>query len=105
MNSRLPNKDLFHEAVELLRIAQIKITDNSDFAWVSFDTPAELRNHINSLIGRLEQYEFKAIEDAYILFLPTATLQEHAISNGWSDEYMKLASKFDQIYEQAKRNG
>jgi hypothetical protein len=32
-------------------------------------------------------------------FLPTSTYQEISISNGWGDNYIKLSSEFDKLYE------
>jgi hypothetical protein len=32
------------------------------------------------------------------LFLPTGALQEVALDNGWGDEYLALADRFDAIH-------
>ncbi|HEY0065709.1 MAG TPA: hypothetical protein VGB46_00050 [Flavisolibacter sp.] len=104
MDSRLPEK-VFREAVDVLKTAKAKITDDSDIAWISYNSPADLRGLIGNLIERIEQKELKAIEDACFLFLPTSTFQEHAISNGWSGEYMNLAERFDKVYELTKEYG
>ncbi len=93
------------EAGDILKAAKGRIADDSDLAWTSHNSPADLRELISSLISRVEQKELKAIEDAYFLFLPTSTFQEHAISNGWSEEYMNLAERFDRLYELAKAHG
>jgi hypothetical protein len=88
-----------------LKTAKGQIADDSDIAWTSYNSPADLRDLISSLISRVEQKELKAIEDAYFLFLPTSALQEHAISNGWSEEYMNLAERFDKLYDLTKGYG
>ena len=93
---------LFHEAIEVLKIVETKITDDSNLTWVSFKSSTDFRKEIHSLIARLERQELKAVDDASVLFLPTADFQEHAISNGWSDEYMRLAERFAKVHEAAK---
>ena len=35
-----------------------------------------------------------------LLFAPTGDLQETAIANGWSDEYMRLSTEFDGLIEE-----
>ena len=62
----------------------------------------ELNSEINSIILRLEQQDIKAISDVYLHFLPTSTFQEHSMMNNWIEKYMKLAEKFDHIYERNK---
>ena len=104
MDSGLP-EELFREAVDVLNTARTKITDDSDIAWISYNSPAELRDRIRDLIERIEQKELEAIGDAYFLFLPTGAFQEHAISNGWTEEYMNLAERFDKVYELTKGYG
>jgi hypothetical protein len=47
----------------------------------------------------LEENHKTGLEFFQLLFLPTGTLQEISIQNGWSEEYLKLATEFDTIYE------
>ena len=67
--------------------------------WTAFNTPEELRYEIDSLIFRLTSKDPKAYKDIHIHFLPMSTFQEHAMQNGWTDEYMNLAARFDKLYE------
>lgn len=82
-----------------------QITDDSDTAWTPYNSPAELKDVVRGFINRMEQKEVKAIEDACMLFAPTGAFQEHAISNGWPEEYMNLADRFDKVHEWIKRYG
>jgi hypothetical protein len=36
-------------------------------------------------------------DELKLLFAPTGALQETAMSNGWSDEYLLLAAEFDRL--------
>jgi len=52
---------------------------------------------------QIDSLSFKLIIFALnMLFAPTGTFQEHSISNGWSNEYLALAEKFDKIYDALK---
>lgn len=90
------------DLVDILAKVRTKITDESDLVWTSFETAHKLRNHIDSLIARLQQGDKEVLEDIYLEFAPTSTFQEHSMQNGWSDEYLKLASQFDKIYDRLK---
>ena len=36
-------------------------------------------------------------------FAPTSTYQEISLSNGWGNEFLKLADQFDKLYEKIRR--
>ena len=93
---------MIREATEILLKIREKITDDSDLLWTSFSSADELRIEIDSLILRIDQEDKNVLSDVYVHFLPTSTFQEHSIQNGWSKEYMKLAERFDKIYERYK---
>lgn len=85
--------------IEILNSIREYITDDSNFDWTSFDNSDQLNNEIDSLIFRFKEEDLTAFRDLYIHFLPTSTFQEHSLSNGWSERYMKLASQYDEVYE------
>lgn len=89
-------------AIDILLKIRKKITDDSDLNWTSFETADELRKEIDEFISRLEQEDENVMDDIHVHFLPTSTFQEHSMQNGWTEEYMKLASQFDKIYETYK---
>lgn len=88
--------------IKILESIKENITEDSEFLWTSYENTEELNSEINSIILRLEQQEIKAISDVYLHFLPTSTFQEHSMMNNWIEKYMKLAEKFDHIYERNK---
>jgi hypothetical protein len=97
--------ELSNEAIEILNQVKAKITDNSDFAWVPYNSAEELRNEIEECIDQLRMENKSSLDNTYSHFLPTATFQEHSMSNGWSAEYRELANKFDKVYKQMKSYG
>ncbi len=97
------NRDI-EIAIEILRSVKENITEDSDFLWTSYKNAEELNLEISSIILRLEQQDLKAISDVYVHFLPTSTFQEHSLMNDWADNNIKLADRFDKIYERNKNN-
>ncbi|TNE28695.1 MAG: hypothetical protein EP346_08395 [Bacteroidetes bacterium] len=79
-----------------------KITDQTDVIWAGYNSPAELRKEIELNIEQLKAGNEEALQKFNIMFAPTSVFQELAQSNGWHDEYMKLAREFDERYEVVK---
>jgi hypothetical protein len=91
------------ELIDVIKKVKERITDNSDMVWTSYDSAKELRNELERYIEELQTGDIRCIEKLQMFFLPTASLQEHSISNGWTDEYMRLSENFDRLYV-AKKN-
>jgi hypothetical protein len=84
--------------LHILERVQAKISDDSDVAWTRYDTPAALRAELTLYVEQLKAGNMACLEKLRIHFLPTGTFQEHGISNGWGDEYLRLAAIFDKAY-------
>lgn len=87
------------ELIFILEKIKEKITDDSDIAWTTFTNAAVLRLEIDKHVKLLTEGNMHSIAELNLHFLPTSTFQEHSISNGWGDEYLQLANKFDRIYK------
>src|SRR5689334_21753244 len=81
-----------------------KITDESDLIWTSFDSPAQLRNELDKLAEQVQQGNKEALDELNLHFLPGSTFQEHSLSNGWTDEYHRIASEFDSLFSKLKKS-
>lgn len=90
--------------VDLIKEIQEKITDASDMVYTNYENSKQLRDVLQTYIEEVQQGDIKCIEKLQMLFLPTATLQEHSICNGWATEYICLAEKFDNLYKKAKKH-
>ncbi|MFY7839221.1 MAG: hypothetical protein ACOVP7_03045 [Lacibacter sp.] len=90
--------------IMLLEKVKDKVSDESDVVWTGYDTPKELREEIQLYITELSVGNLQSLEALHGHFLPTSTFQEHSLSNGWSDEYIRLAEKFDYIYTSLKNH-
>lgn len=88
--------------IHIINSVKEKITDHSDMVWTSYDNAQQLKNELHKIAENLIAGDSTSLEELKHLFLPTAVLQEHAISNGWPDEYLKLAAQFDEVYLEIK---
>ena len=89
---------LLSAILHLVEQVQAKITDDSDVAWTRFDTPAILRAELECYMEHLKEGNTSCLSQIDLHFAPTSTFQEHAISNGWHEEYLQLAATFDKAY-------
>jgi hypothetical protein len=87
--------DKHTEIIEILTIIRSKINSETDVSWTHFNTIEELTQMIDSSIDGLKRNENVVIEELAIHFAPTSTFQELSISNGWAEEYLMLADRFD----------
>lgn len=88
----------FQTVANILTVINGKISDATDTAWTVYDNPRQLKEEILKDLDNMQHCNFETLEKVRMHFLPTATYQELAVSNGWSDEYMRLAAQFDQAY-------
>jgi hypothetical protein len=90
------------ELIEIIKKVKEQITDDSDMVWMHYDNAKQLRDELDVNVQKLTLGDTSSLVELKNLFLPTAALQEHAISNGLSDDYLKLAAKFDNLYSTIK---
>lgn len=84
-------------AAVLRRIAELIGRDDVDTAWSAYETD-ELRSEIGLFLLKAEAgLPLDEAERGHLrfLFLPTGPLQETSISSGWADEFLTLATRFD----------
>lgn len=91
------------QLIDILLEIKEHIKDESDCIWTYYETPEQIRDEINKYILELENGNMQSLDEINMHFLPTAAYQEHSMSNGWSDEYIKLAGEFDEIYNALKK--
>ncbi|MFZ6011390.1 MAG: hypothetical protein ACOYXT_13665 [Bacteroidota bacterium] len=87
------------EIIDILLSIREKITDDSDLDWTIYDTGEDLRHEIDKCIKDLEENDPEAWQNINFHFLPASTFQEHSLQNNWSEEYTKLAERFDKVYK------
>lgn len=80
-------KEILIKTVELL-------SKSGESDWIPL-TPKEV---VKNLETQLEKLENNEKTDRLLLemeFTPTSTIQEISMTNGWSNEHIKLSSNFD----------
>ena len=93
---------MLEELISILEKTKLKISDDSDMVWTGYNGAKELRAEIDLYINQIKGGDLNGLEELSKYFLPTSTFQEHSISNGWADEYLRLAEGFDKIYYSLK---
>ena len=88
-----------NQLISILEQVKSYITDDSNMAW-SYQSAKELRFELEDYISRIQNLNFDNLDSLKRSFLPTCTFQEHSIWNGWGEEFLKLASEFDEIYNE-----
>ena len=94
----------FQSVAEILQDIKSKITSNTDTIWAGFDSVEIFLNELTQDIENIKLCNFTTLDKVNIEFAVTSTYQELSMSNGWSDHYLKLAEKFDKVYEKIMKS-
>lgn len=86
----------YQKIITILEEAKSHVTKDSDTLWAGYESGTEFRNEIDGWIERLKQGDTAVLEKIEFAFLPTSSFQEHSVSNGWGEEYLKLSEQMDQ---------
>ncbi|AUC15909.1 hypothetical protein BTO06_12435 [Tenacibaculum sp. SZ-18] len=100
--SKIPFYSDFKEVSEIIANIKSRINDETDTVWAGFDNTEVLIKELDSDQKQIELLNFDTLEKTMVEFLPTSTYQELAMSNGWSDEYLQIAEKFDSIHKRIR---
>jgi len=90
----------FQIVAEILQEIKSKINLNTDTIWAGFDSVDIFLKELSQDIENIKFCNFTTLDKVNIEFAVTSTYQELSMSNGWSDDYLKLAEKFDKVYEE-----
>lgn len=92
----------FQKVRKILETIKDWTTDKSDIVLAGYDKRNEFLIDLNKNIERIKFCDFETLDKLNLEFAPTSTYQEISLSNGWADEYIKLAEQFDKLYEKIK---
>ena len=84
------------ELQKLLNQVLLLLKDNVDSDY-SNQSVYELQKILSMQIKAIEDNSIIDSQELILIFLPTSTLQETAMTNEWSSEYLVLAEKFDNL--------
>lgn len=88
--------------LQILEFIKSTLTDETSFVMSGFESVEKLEEELDELSETVKAGDLNSLEDLNMHFLPTSGFQELALENGWSDEYLELTEKFDQIYDKYK---
>jgi len=89
-----------NEIIQILnKIVEKLSMPNCDVTWSHYDNQIDAMTDVKGYIERLKKGETLEFRDLKLLFAPTDSLQEIAISNGWGNEFLTLADQFDKVIE------
>ena len=74
----------------------IEKSEESDWAGSS---PKEISSALMDAVVAIDENKLIDTAKLGVYFAPTGPIQETAISNGWTDDYMRLSSEFDALTE------
>ncbi|MEO7211946.1 hypothetical protein [Mucilaginibacter sp.] len=92
----------FQKIIEILSVIRSKINDQTDFLYTYWGCATDALTDIENCISKLEYENAQILPEINVLFAATGQFQELSMLNGWSDEYLKLAARFDICYHKLK---
>ena len=72
------------------------VAQSDDSDWSCMDAK-NILERLDHTIQLLEQSCYADIDELRFLFVAIGPLQETSMSNGWADEFLVLANRFDKI--------
>lgn len=94
----------FKEVSEIISVIKSKVTSETNTTWSGFENVEVLLKELDSYQNQIELLDFETLDKIMIEFLPTGTFQELAITNGWHDDYLRIAEQLDTLYNRIKKN-
>jgi hypothetical protein len=88
--------------ITIVKKVKEKFKDGSNTVWTCYTDAREARNELDAFISLLNSGGYQCLDKLSICFAPTGIFQEHSLSNGWSEDYLKLADEFDCLYSKIK---
>jgi len=91
----MKNEDLNIKMIRVLtHLAEF--LQNSEESLYAEETPEQLLKIVNvNLTSMQTSGTFDCLEKMQSLFLPTASLQDISIDNGWGEQYIELSKDFE----------
>ncbi|HTM66934.1 MAG TPA: hypothetical protein VL093_11470 [Flavipsychrobacter sp.] len=88
------------ELLAIVKRVRGKITPESETGWNERRSIDEVIEQLNREVMALEGGDVNMLQLFNLYFAPTGFFQELAMANGWSDDYMQLSTKWDELYSQ-----
>lgn len=87
---------MIREVVQVVEdVLAIVEAEPQDVTWSRWDEPEEMVADVRNHVALLRRGDVSQVPELKMLFAPTGSLQEVAISSGWGERYLRLAARFD----------
>lgn len=100
---KIPFYSDFQKVRQILETIKNWTTDETDTVWAGYDNGKEFLIDLNTDIEKMSFCDFETLDKINMEFAPTSTYQEISLSNGWSEDFLKLAEQFDILYNVIKK--
>jgi hypothetical protein len=94
----------FQKVRQILEHIKSWTTNETDTAWAGYENGREFLVDLNQDIEKIKFCDFKTLDKLVMEFASTSTYQEISLSNGWGDNFLKLAESFDKLHKQITTN-
>ena len=99
---KIPFYNDFQKVKSILETIKNWIIDDTDTVWAGYDNGKEFLVDLNTDIEKIKFCDFETLDKLNMEFAQASTYQEISLSNGWANEYLKLAEQFDNLYKRLK---
>lgn len=99
---KIPFYNDFQKVKSILETIKNWIIDDTDTVWAGYDNGKEFLVDLNTDIEKIRFCDFETLDKLNMEFAQASTYQEISLSNGWANEYLKLAEQFDNLYKKLK---
>jgi hypothetical protein len=79
------------------------LASSTEEGWSQRETNEFIESRVVDLRERVRTGDASAIQQLRILFAPTGSLQELSMANGWAEEFLIIAARFDQLTGELER--
>ena len=98
-------KDPYEEVIDLMLIIKSKVKADAELMWTYYDSPQEIWDEIDNYLKGLRASDYNTLVSVGSLFYPACDFQRVAMDNGWGNEYLVLAQRYDEAVEKLKKAG
>jgi hypothetical protein len=94
----------FQKVRQILEQIKSWTTNETDTVWAGYDNGEEFLVDLNQDTEKIKFCDFETLDKLEMEFAPTSTYQEISLSNGWGDNFLKLAESFDKLHKRITTN-
>ena len=94
----------FQNVRQILEHIKSWTTSETDTVWAGYDNGEDFLVDLNQDIEKIKFCDFATLDKLEMEFAPTSTYQEISLSNGWGDNFLKLAEDFDSLHKKITTN-